>query len=365
MKGLTHFTSGVAVATFFAPAVAAAASTRLGHPDAASSFVLALGGWFGIMPDTFDFKFGRFFNQHDYTLQFDPWDPDPADMARQIGEVIDETYESGRYLQMQFDPMRLASHHWRQYVILFNGEKNEINVVINEIVNTSQLPFEGTAPADEKRYGSYKLKKAKLLETHGKPASIDIMSGPTYGFLNKEVNGEKRVAVEFLPWHRTWSHSLVLGFLLSLIVWVIAWGLALKNWWVYGLVSFLGYSIHILEDLTGHMGGSLIWPFSQKRYDGFCWFKASDPRANFSVDYTCWTIIVYNLDKFSTQVIPLPWYSYFFLFWAIPMAFYFGIYGWFAEKPVKEGVIRAESFVEKVAARRNEEAYFEEDVILG
>lgn len=365
MKGLTHFTSGIAIATFFAPAVAAAASTRLGSPDAASSFIIALGGWFGIMPDTFDFKFGRFMNQHDYTLKFDPWEPDPNDMARQIGEVIDEAYESGRYLQMQFDPMRLASHHWRQYVIKFDGETNEVHVVINEVVNTSQLPFEGSAPPKEKRYGKYTLKKAKMLEKHGKPSSVDIMSGPTFGFVNKQVDGESMVSVEFLPWHRTWSHSLVLGLLLSIPVWLICWFFALKNWWLYGIVSFLGYSIHILEDLTGHMGGSLIWPFSQKRYDGFCWFKASDPRANFSVDYTCWMIILYNLDKFSTQVIPLPWYTFFFCFWLLPMALYFGIYAWFADPPVKEGVVRAENLMAELAAAKNEEARFEEEIVLG
>ena len=362
MKGLTHFSSGVALSTFFAPAVAAAASTRLGSPEAASSFILALGGLYGIMPDTLDFKFGRFFVQEDYTLEFDVWDPDPNDMARQVAEAVDEAAITGTYIQMQFNPMRLGSNLWRQYVIKFDGETNEVIIVINGIVSTSQIEYMGTEPDENKRVGKCKLKHAKMLEKHGRPSVVDIMSGPMFGFGQEEVDGEQFTTVEFLPWHRTWSHSYVLGFLLSIPVWLIAFFSSYNHWWLYGLVAFLGYAIHITEDLTGHMGGSLIWPFKEKRYDGFCWFKASDPRANFSVDYLCFTIIVYNLDRFSTHVINMPWYSYYFFFFIIPMIFYFGIFGYFMEKPVKEGAVKAESLISKMRALKNEEAAFEEEV---
>ena len=49
MKGLTHFMSGAAVASFFLPAVKMAGADRIGGY---SSFILCLGGLFGIMPDT-------------------------------------------------------------------------------------------------------------------------------------------------------------------------------------------------------------------------------------------------------------------------------------------------------------------------
>ena len=49
MKGLTHFISGIAVATFFPQAVHMATQDQ--------SFILCLGGIFGILPDTLDFKF--------------------------------------------------------------------------------------------------------------------------------------------------------------------------------------------------------------------------------------------------------------------------------------------------------------------
>ncbi len=365
MKGLTHFMSGVAVSTFFLPAVAAAASTRLGTPEAASSFILALGGWFGIMPDTLDFKFGRFFVKEDYTLKFDSWDPDPQDMAEQVAEALDHAAETGKYIQMQFDPMRLGSNLWRQYVIKFDGDTNEVIIVINEIVSTSQIPFSGTEPEEDKRVGRATLKKAKMLEKHGRPSVVDIMSGPMFGFRQEKVDDEMYTNVEFLPWHRTWSHSYILGLLLSIPVWLVAWGFDFDHWWLYGIISFLGYAIHITEDLTGHMGGSLIWPFSQTRYDGFCWFKASDPRANFSVDYLSFCIIIFNLDRFSTHVINMPWYSFFFYFFLIPMVIYFGIFGYFMENPVKEGAVKAETLLAKRKSAVNEEALFEEEGVLG
>jgi membrane-bound metal-dependent hydrolase YbcI (DUF457 family) len=286
-------------------------------------------------------------------------------MARQVAEALDHAAETGKPIMMQFDPMRLGASLWRQYVVKFDGEKNEVDIVINEIVNTSQVCYEGTAPDEEKRIGTAKLKTAKMLEKHGKPSVVDIMSGPMFGFKPQKFEDEDYVSVEFLPWHRTWSHSYILGLMLSVPVWIIAWLFSFANWWLYGIVSFLGYAIHITEDLTGHMGGSLIWPFSQTRYDGYCWFKASDPRANFSVDYTCFVMIIYNLDRFSTQVIDLSWYTYYFTFLVLPLALYFGIYAWFADAPIKEGAIKAENLLAEANANRNEEARFEEEIVMG
>ncbi|MFZ2960481.1 MAG: metal-dependent hydrolase [Candidatus Ozemobacteraceae bacterium] len=367
MKGLTHFFSGVTLASFFTSAVSAAALTKSGNPDAANSFILVLGGVFGILPDTFDFKLGRFFAKEDLTLRFDENDPDPQDMANQIGMALDKAAEENRFIQIQFNPMRMGANLWRQYVVNYDGQRNEIAVVINEIVSTSQLPFPGTEPVPEKRIGIYKLKNAEFLEKHSKPTGVDILSGPMMGYKPLVVDGKKVIAVEFLPWHRTWSHSYVLGLMLSLVVTGITWGLELHNWWLYGLIAFLGFAVHITEDLTGHMGGSLIWPFYGKRFDGFCWFKASDPRTNFTVDYVCLTILLFNLDRgtFDNPVIPLPWYLYFFLFTIIPLAIYHIIYLLAAEPIVKEGVVKAESLLARHNAERNAEAVMEQESPIG
>ncbi len=52
MKGIVHFVSGLAAATFFPEAVNLAATQ--------SSFILVLGGIGGLLPDTLDFRLSRF-----------------------------------------------------------------------------------------------------------------------------------------------------------------------------------------------------------------------------------------------------------------------------------------------------------------
>ncbi len=355
MKGLTHFMSGAAVASFFLPAV------RMAHRDAASSFILVLGGLFGIMPDTMDFKMGQFFSKADYDIDPDPMNPDPQMMAEMLGKAMDQAAETGRCVKAQMYPMRMGADLWRQYVIKFDGEKNEVVIVLNEIVTTSQVPILGSEPPEKKRIGRYRLQKGRILETHGRPSVVDIMSGPQFGFSRNE-KGE--VEVEFLPWHRTWSHSYVLGLMLAIPVWLIASLLA--GWslgWLYGLIAFLGFSVHLTEDLTGHMGGSLIWPLVKERCNGLSLFKASNPHANFTVDYTSAVLILWNLNRFNQErYFTLNAWQYFLYALIIPLAVYGAITKIFGGKGKqgKRGVEVAEK-----AIQREELAYEGTESMLG
>ncbi len=359
MKGLTHFISGVAMGSFIPAAV------RMANNKIDNSLILGLGGLFGIMPDTLDFKVGQFFSQADYDVDVDQNNLNPQDMAEQIAKGINDAWETGRYVKVQLYPIRLGVDLWRQYVVKFDGEKNEVVVVINEIVNTSQTPYLGTAPKTN-RVGRCRV-KGKMLETHGKPSVVDIMSGPQFGFIKRAG----QVEVEFLPWHRTWSHSYVLGFILSSVVWVLASLVA--GWdkgWLYGLVAFLGYAIHITEDLTGHMGGSLLWPFQKDRTNGLCLFKASNPHANFTVDYIAVTLLLFNLNRFA----PRPYFAmgawqYLLYVIAIPLVIYGLITKIFGERKgeaKKEGEISAEKALAEHLKQSNEEMLYEaEDALLG
>ena len=359
MKGLTHFISGVAMGSFIPAAV------RMANNKIDNSLIHGLGGLFGIMPDTLDFKVGQFFSQADYDVDVDPNNLNPQDMAEQIAKGINDAWETGRYVKVQLYPIRLGVDLWRQYVVKFDGEKNEVVVVINEIVNTSQTPYLGTAPKTN-RVGRCRV-KGKMLETHGKPSVVDIMSGPQFGFIKRAG----QVEVEFLPWHRTWSHSYVLGFILSSVVWVLASLVA--GWdkgWLYGLVAFLGYAIHITEDLTGHMGGSLLWPFQKDRTNGLCLFKASNPHANFTVDYIAVTLLLFNLNRFA----PRPYFAmgawqYLLYVIAIPLVIYGLITKIFGERKgeaKKEGEISAEKALAEHLKQSNEEMLYEaEDALLG
>ena len=133
-----------------------------------------------------------------------------------------------------------------------------------------------------------------------KPSTVDILSSTMFG-LQPEEDG--KIYFNWLPWHRTWSHSYVLGAFMSLFVLITAFFMGLPYWWLYGSAAFLGYAVHVTEDMTGHIGGSLLWPFLKPRTEGLELFKASDPRTNFSVIYTALVLTVWNLDRFTTQYI--------------------------------------------------------------
>ena len=57
MKGISHFTSAVAAATFIPGVVAAAGQEH--------SLLLVLAGIFGLLPDWLDFKIARYFEPAD------------------------------------------------------------------------------------------------------------------------------------------------------------------------------------------------------------------------------------------------------------------------------------------------------------
>ncbi|MDA3792735.1 MAG: metal-dependent hydrolase [Elusimicrobia bacterium] len=350
MKGLTHFISGVAAATFIPQAVRMSISSRMDIEGAASSFILVLAGMYGIMPDTLDFKFGQFFEMPDFIVDPDPKNPDPEAMARTFKEAVEKADATGEEVRIQYFPTQLGTNKWRQYCIIF--EESKVSIQLNEMVSTSQIPFLGTAPKG-KRVGSaefsqklksrseevdwlnnlirflrQKLKGPDRKSSSVKPSTIDILSSTMFG-LKKEADG--RIFFNWLPWHRTWSHSYVLAAMMSVPVIGITYLLKLEFWWLYGVVSFVGMATHITEDMTGHIGGSLIWPLLKPRTEGFELFKASDPRTNFSVIYTAFILIIFNIDRFTTKLITggpdaaMSWWLFLLLFWVLPMFIYFKV----------------------------------------
>jgi len=352
MKGLTHFVSGVAAATFIPEVVRMSVSSRVDAATVGDSFIICLAGLYGVLPDTMDFKMGQFFSIADYEIDPDPREPDPQQMAEVLGKAIEEADRTGEEIRVQFFPIQLGANRWRQYVIMF--EEKSVAIQLNEIVSTSQLPIPGTEP-EGKRVGRYEFENATLKgrtddldwlnrgirwlrqQFKGKekkkgglkPSTIDILSGTQFAF-KKESDG--RIYQNWLPWHRTWSHSYVLGAMLSIPAFVIPYLLDLTNWWLYGVVSFLGFAVHITEDMTGHIGGSLLWPLMKARTEGFEMFRASDPRTNTTIIYSAIVLIIWNLDRFTTNLIPILGEQYFgflpgdalflFFFLVLPVAVY-------------------------------------------
>ncbi|MDD5555968.1 MAG: metal-dependent hydrolase [bacterium] len=351
MKGITHFMTGVAVSSFFGRAVEMAEYDR--------SWILILGGMYGIMADTLDFKFYAFFSRDDHEVSPDPLRPDARTVAAQIGKAIEQAYDENRMVKIKCHTIRVGADLWRQYVIKFDAEKGEVVVVMNPIVTTSQIPYVGTEPK-EHRVGRYKL-RVPLVETHGRPTVVDIMNGPQIGF---KRTGD-HVIVEFIPFHRTWTHSFFVGFLAAAVAALVAslgagWGTG----WYYGLVAMVAYWSHLASDLTGYMGASFFWPFWKKRTPGLGWFKAQNPHSNFIFNYFCLIVTIFNLNRFTyidpvsrtghyIAASPLKYFLWTFI---IPIGAYLLLAKLFGrkEKEEKEGVVLAEQAMQEEAVDQME-----------
>ena len=290
MKGIAHFSIGVAAATFI-PGVMERALN--GH-----AYDLLVAGAFGLLPDTLDFKFARFFDREDYVIDPDPNNLDPQKMADTVANAINEAYESGKEIRVRFHTMQLAPDRWRKYEIAFDTQNDEVIIKIGPIVSTSQQPFAGTEPPDDKAIGKAKV-KCGIIHTHDKPSRVDILSGPTIGFKPRK-NG--KVEVIFIPWHRQWSHSFTLGLYMGLATFLV---MGLISGWSSGLywasLVAIPFWAHVAADCLGFMGGNLFWPFTKERTPGLKLFHASEALANFAGVWISGLIIVYNANRIAPE----------------------------------------------------------------
>lgn len=298
MKGFSHFMSGVAVTSFCPWAVEAALN---GNP-----LYFILGGAFGILPDTADFKFYRFFYEHDVYVTPDPGNPDPQYIADEIARAVAQAYDENRYIRLKLTTIRLGADYWQQYVVRFDNEKGEVQVRFGPVVNTGQVPIPGT-DKKETPIGRAKL-KCKAFQTYEATTRVDIFDGPTFGLAPRE---DGHLDLEFLPWHRNWSHSLVVGVIFGLIFAAIAWPLAgFTLAWQSCVTISLAYAIHVLEDQLGHMGSNLFFPFTLKgRTPGLHLMHSGDGVPNFLTVWISCILIFWNLYR----AIPTPTFSFGFL----------------------------------------------------
>jgi membrane-bound metal-dependent hydrolase YbcI (DUF457 family) len=304
MKGIAHFITGVAIATFFPEVVRQAAE---------GSVLPMLGGIAGILPDTLDFKFARYFEHYDLEIAPGP-QPDARDIAECVVGAMRRAYETGRPQNVALHTIRLGADLWRQYVIRFDPAQNEVAVRVGPIVNTGQVPLPGSEPegAEEARVKV----GAPMVHTYDAENKIDIFSGPSFRF---ERQGDK-LHVHFLDWHRRWSHSLTLAAVLGVLGWLILgkWG---------GLVIGLGFAGHVLEDQLGFMGSNLFYPLTKRRATGAQLLRSGDAIPNFVTVWAAVALIIFNLDRFSAQPMLNPWW-FLGLGVAAPLVILGGIYRW-------------------------------------
>jgi membrane-bound metal-dependent hydrolase YbcI (DUF457 family) len=304
MKGIAHFITGVTIATFFPEVVQQAAG---------GSVLPMLGGIAGILPDTLDFKFARYFERYD--LEIDPGpDPDAREIAEQVVGAMRRAYEAGKPQNIMLHTIRLGADLWRQYTIRFDPEQNEVAVRIGPVVNTGQVPLPGSEPegADEARVKV----GVPMVHTYDAENRIDIFSGPSFKF---ERRGDK-LHIHFLDWHRRWSHSLTLAAAVGLVA-----GLLFGKW--AGIVAGLGFAGHVLEDQLGFMGSNLFYPFTKGRSTGLQLLRSGDAIPNFLTVWTSVALILFNLDRFSAQPRLNPWW-FLGLAVVLPVAVLGGLYQW-------------------------------------
>jgi hypothetical protein len=301
MKGVAHFISGVALASCCPWATEAALH---GNP-----VYFILGGFFGLLPDTLDFKFYRFFYHHDQIIQPDPFHLDPQEMADQIAAAISESLHSQKIFRLKINTLQVSADSWQQFKIRFDTHSQGVEVEIGPLVSTGQMPIEGTAPKEKKK-GFAKL-PVSILDPYGAATTVDIFDGPSFGF--EYLPEQKQVQIHFLPWHRSWSHSFAIG---------IGWGLlfSLILGWQAGVIVTGSYGIHILEDQLGFMGSNLWFPFSKHRTAGLGWMHSTDALPNFTTVWFTGLLIFWNLSQFNPDSnVQISALSLFFFFGLLPL----------------------------------------------
>jgi membrane-bound metal-dependent hydrolase YbcI (DUF457 family) len=295
MKGIVHFVSGVAAASFMPAAVTSAES---------GSLVLALAGACALLPDTLDFKFARYLENIDQEIAPVETNFDPQAIAGRIAAAMRAAFETDQPKTVQLHTLRLGSDLWRQYAVRFSPETNEVIVRAGPIVNTAQLPY-----PDSERSGAAEgaaTVGVPMMHTYDAEIKIDVWSGPSFRFERRDG----AVHVTFLPWHRRWTHSLTLAASLGL-----AGGLLLGP--VFGAAIGLGMAVHVLQDQLGFMGSNLLWPFTRQRTQGLRLIRSGDPLPNFLTVWVAAVLILFNLDRFSA-VPRLPAGPYLLLTVALP-----------------------------------------------
>ncbi|MBP7829199.1 MAG: metal-dependent hydrolase [Kiritimatiellae bacterium] len=341
MKGITHFLTGVAAASCFPLAI------RTAYEDKA--YLMVLGGVCGILCDTLDFKFARYFWKIDHQIRLSEDHLDPRLPAEAIARAIDEAAEKKRPIRLKLDTIRVGPSHYRAYAVQIDDRNRTVTCTIGPLKTMSQsmargerLPSEATRrrkieedgpaafmeslardlpclpdtipPGPTSHVASF---QSEINNTYYMDTEIGVFSGPDYEFVPEK---DGRVRVDFIPWHRRWTHSLTLGLLMGPIGFALFadWPalfrgdlpafftnrFAVTAFWI----AILAFWSHVLVDQTGHLGSNLFPPFTKQRTMGLRWCTSASPFPNQMVNYISVAIILWNLNVFApTPVFTMPW----------------------------------------------------------
>lgn len=279
VKGISHFITGVAWASCWPWTMEAAVQGQAGF--------LLLGAFFGLLPDTLDFKMGRYACRYDEIITPDPRGLDVDELARRVARAVSRAAETGRESRLKFNALQVTHDLWRRFFIRFDEVSSVVEVEVGPLVDTGQLP------AEDGGEGRFKLGRCpcgtSLSSPYGKEVVVDIFDGASFSFVPGEAG---RVVVQFLPWHRGWTHSLVVA-----LGWAVV--CALFAGWQGAVVVGGAYVLHILQDQLGYMGSSLLAPFSRRRFSGAGWMHSGDGWPNGLTVWLMLHLILWNCARSS------------------------------------------------------------------
>ncbi len=342
MKGITHFLTGVAAASCFPLAIRSAFDEK--------SYLMVLGGVCGILCDTLDFKFARYLWKHDYRIRLTEDNLDPAIPAEAVAKAIDEAAATGRPVRLKLDVNRLSCNYYRTYAVQIDEKHKQVTCQIGPLKTMSHCMARGeNLPSDAARLRSIEKDgpaatmeklarelpalpdtippgetshvasfKADVNNTYYMDTEVGIFSGPDYEFVPEK---DGRVRIDFIPWHRRWSHSVTLGLLMGPIGFALfaGWQALLRGDWAgfanpYAVNAFfiaiLAFWTHVFVDQTGHLGSNLFPPWTHERRPGWKWCTSASPFPNLMVNIISVSIILWNINAYGpAPVIPLPWVS--------------------------------------------------------
>ncbi len=284
MKGIAHFASGLCVASFVPGVVTHAAQ---------GGFLIALGGACAMLPDMLDFRFERFIERHDTEITPDAQRPNAQQLADQIANEINLAHTACQPRIIQLHPARRSVIEWVLYSVEFDSARREVVVKIDNTASEARAPLNTNV-----RY-----------EYDG-ALHIEELGGPSL----KLDPHDDTVRIEFLPWHRLRTHSLVIALALGALCTAL-WGMTA------GIVATLGFAVHVIEDQFGYMGSNLFWPLTRARTQGLRLLHASDGAVNAGVVWLSLTLLLLNLDR-ARELPLLPLVPYVLFVIVIPTAIF-------------------------------------------
>jgi len=315
MKGIGHFLTGLAVASCFPEAMHATLNDN--------SMMLLMGGAFGLLPDTLDFRVGRYLWKHDYTVTPDLNRLDAREVADTVARAIDEAWETKRMVRVKLHTLKVSANYHRTYSIRVEQEKKVVRAEIGPLMTMGQVMGGGgflprSLPPDDQA-GELVAETpftAPFDNPYHAATTVGIFSGPDFAF----VPAGDKVRMDFIPWHRTWAHSPFVGLICGVLGWLI-----------YGLIGLAGtgeaaasftspmaltafgigtlaFWAHTFVDQFGVLGSVLFWPVSDKRSSGFKWTHAASVLGNITLNYSCIAIIFWNMIVYTDEAnVIMPW----------------------------------------------------------